>query len=96
MLRRAALLILVLPFSGCAAVRDFARDPYEPAAAPLPNLSAPQAYAAGVILYQRGEYDAARREWGRCLDTSAADSSARLDCLVALEKSAPASGTDRN
>ncbi|HEX4047143.1 MAG TPA: hypothetical protein VH309_04890 [Elusimicrobiota bacterium] len=89
-LRLFSLLVLACAVSGCAALNaGFADDDAPPeAAAPAPPLTPEQAYDDGILLQERGEYDAARREWDRCLAISSPDSPARVDCMVALEKTA--------
>ena len=89
MFRRAAFLCFaVLAASGCASLKNAFTD--SPAEAPVevPKTTPEQAYNAGVIYLERGDYEAARREWDRCVAMSAPDSSSRVDCMVALEKMA--------
>lgn len=87
MFRRVPFLfIAVLAASGCASLKNaFTDGPSEPPVA-VPKTTPEQAYNAGVIFLERGDYDAARREWDRCLAMSSPDSSSRVDCMVALEK----------
>ena len=88
MFRRAPLLLLLLAPAGCASLKNaFVDGPNDPPVA-VPKTTPEQAYNAGVIYLERGDYDAARREWDRCLAMSAPDSASRVDCMVALEKMA--------
>lgn len=90
--RRALFFLLIassLTLSGCAALAPLvADDPSEARALPadIPKTTPAQAYDAGVLDVERGDYDGARREWNRCLAMATPDSSLRVDCLVALEK----------
>lgn len=87
MVRRGlTALLFACAFSGCASVREFAADPGPEPSAPVVKSTPEQAYAAGVDYLQRGDYDAARREWDKCLAMAAPDSNARLDCMVARER----------
>ncbi|MFI5363567.1 MAG: hypothetical protein ACHQ49_16495 [Elusimicrobiota bacterium] len=79
------LLVLACAASGCASVEPEFSDAPPPARAPARALTADQAYNAGVLDAERGDYDAARREWDLCLKVSAPGSPSRLDCMVALE-----------
>ncbi|HXT00185.1 MAG TPA: hypothetical protein VN915_05890 [Elusimicrobiota bacterium] len=97
MFRRAASLSLaaisslsILAASGCASLKNALTDAPSEATVEVPKTTPEQAYDAGVIFLERGDYDAARREWDRCVAMSSPDSSSRVDCMVALEKmSAP-------
>ncbi len=85
------LFLLSCAVSGCASLRSALTDaPDAPseAAVEVPKSTPEQSYNAGVLDVERGDYDAARREWNRCLAMSSPESEARVDCLVALEKSA--------
>ncbi len=87
MVRRGlTLLLLCSAFSGCASLREFAADAAPERQVAVVKTTPEQAYAAGVDYLQRGDYDAARREWDKCLAMSAPDSPARLDCMVARER----------
>lgn len=87
MFRRAAFLLLAaLSVSGCASLKSAFTDSAADAPVEVPKTTPEQAYDAGVIFLERGDYDAARREWDRCLAMSSPDSSSRVDCMVALEK----------
>lgn len=89
MFRRAPfLLLLVCAVSGCALLKNAFTDSPSEAAVEVPKTTPEQAYNAGVIFQERGDFDSARREWDRCLAMSAPDSDARVDCMVALEKTA--------
>ncbi len=83
---RPLLIMLACAFSGCASVRQFASDVDSGPPVLIVKSTPARAYAAGVDYLQRGDYDAARREWDRCLAMAAPDSPARLDCLVARER----------
>jgi Flp pilus assembly protein TadD len=67
-------------------MKDAFTDSPSEAAVEVPRTTPDQAYNAGVLLMERGDYDAARREWDRCVAMSPPDSSSRVDCAVALEK----------
>ena len=97
MLRRALLLITILiAVSGCASLKDLAaEDPYAPSPALVAKASAAESYAAGVDYLQRGDYEAARRAWDRCLAAARPDSPERLDCMVARERLAYPAGDER-
>ena len=87
MFRRASLLLLAaLSVSGCASLKHAFVDSPADAPVEVPKTTPEQAYDAGVIFLERGDYDAARREWDRCVAMSSPDSSSRVDCMVALEK----------
>ena len=89
MSRRAPfLLLLVCAASGCASLKSAFTDSPSEASIVVPKTTPEQAYNAGVIFQERGDFDSARREWDRCLAMSAPDSAARVDCMVALEKTA--------
>ncbi len=80
------LLLSTLAVSGCASVKSFvAAMPSEPAVE-VPRMTPAQAYDSGLMNVARGDYDAARRDWNRCLAMTTADNPARMDCLVALER----------
>jgi hypothetical protein len=83
--RLAPLLILAWALSACASL---APADSLAGAAPAAKGTAQDAYEAGVLLQERGDAPAARREWDRCVAMSSPDSPSRLDCLVALEKTA--------
>jgi hypothetical protein len=84
--RRGLLLFLLsLTFSGCASLPDSAADAAFEAPVAMAKSTPSQAYDAGVLAVQRGDYDAARREWDRCLAMSSPESPVRVDCLVAIE-----------
>ena len=86
MFRRASiLLLLAAAASGCASLKNFVDAPNDPPVA-VPKTTPEQAYNAGVIFLERGDYDSARREWDRCVAMSTPDSNSRVDCMVALEK----------
>lgn len=88
-LRLAAIAALpVLAASGCASLKNALADAPAEAPVEVPKTTPEQAYNAGVIFLERGDYDSARREWDRCVAMSAPDSSSRVDCMVALEKMA--------
>jgi hypothetical protein len=87
-MRLLLLPVLALAFSGCASLKSAFTDSPSEAVIEVPKTTPEQAYNAGVIFQERGDFDSARREWNRCLAMSAPDSAARLDCLVALEKTA--------
>jgi hypothetical protein len=84
--RVLAPILLACAVSGCASLKAAFTD--APAEAPvvIPKSTPEQAYNAGVIFLERGDYDAARREWDRCVAMSPPDSPSRVDCMVALEK----------
>lgn len=82
------LLVLAGAVSGCASLKSAFTDSPSEAAIEVPKTTPEQAYNAGVIFQERGDFDAARREWNRCVAMSTPDSSARVDCMVALEKTA--------
>ncbi len=82
------LLALAFAASGCASVKSALTDSPSDAPIEIPKTTPEQAYNAGVIFQERGDFDAARREWDRCLAMSAPDSPSRVDCMVALEKTA--------
>ena len=82
------LLALVCAVSGCASVKSAFTDSPSEAAVVIPKSTPEQAYNAGVIFQERGDFDAARREWDRCVAMSSPDSPSRVDCMVALEKTA--------
>jgi len=87
MFRRAAVLFLaVAAASGCASLKGAFTDSPSDAPVEIPKTTPEQAYNAGVIFLERGDYESARREWDRCVAMSAPDSSSRVDCMVALEK----------
>jgi hypothetical protein len=87
MFRRVPFLILAaLAASGCASLKNALTDSPAEAAVVVPKTTPEQSYNAGVLYLERGDYDAARREWDRCVAMSAPDSSSRVDCTVALEK----------
>ncbi|MBI3566363.1 MAG: hypothetical protein HY079_14300 [Elusimicrobia bacterium] len=95
MLHRAPTLLLISSaVSGCASLQGFAAG--ETGSAPsalVAKWTAAEAYATGVDFLQRGDYDAARRAWDRCLAMARPDSPERLDCMVARERLAyPADG----
>jgi hypothetical protein len=77
---------LAVLFSGCASMTSAFTDSPSEAAVAIPKSTPEQAYNAGVIFLERGDGDAARREWDRCVAMSPPDSSSRVDCMVALEK----------
>jgi hypothetical protein len=87
------IVALVCAASGCASLRAALSDePFDAkteaeAAAAEPTPQA--AYEAGLLDLERGDNDAARREWDQCLELSAPDSPSRLDCMVAIERLAP-------
>ena len=83
-----SLLALACAVSGCASVKSAFTDSPSEAAVVIPKSTPEQAYNAGVIFVERGDYDAARREWDRCVAMSSPDSPSRVDCMVALEKMA--------
>ena len=85
-LRLALLFPFVLAVSGCASLNAAFTDSPSEAPVVVPKSTPDQAYNAGVIFLERGDYDAARREWDRCLAMSAPDSPSRVDCMVAIEK----------
>lgn len=90
-IRRIALAVFAaVSFSGCAslnqALSDAAPEREAPPSARAPRLTPEQAYDAGVFYSERGDYDAARREWDRCVAMSPPDSGSRVDCMVALER----------
>jgi hypothetical protein len=85
---RFVLLSFVCALCGCASLKGAFTDPPSEAAIEVPKTTPEQAYNAGVIFQERGDYDAARREWDRCVAMAAPDSASRLDCMVALEKTA--------
>ena len=87
-LRFLALLALTFAVAGCAAVQGAFTDSPAEAAVVVPKSTPEQSYNAGVLFLERGDYDAARREWDRCVAMSPPDSPSRVDCLVALEKMA--------
>lgn len=97
MLRRALLLVTIAPaVSGCASLRSLAaEDPYAPSPALVAKVTAAESYAAGVDSLQRGDYEAARRAWDRCLASARPDSPERLDCMVARERLAYPAGDER-
>ena len=74
--------------SGCASVTSAFTDSPSEAAVVIPKSTPEQSYNAGVLLLERGDYDAARRAWDRCVAMSPPDSASRVDCMVALEKMA--------
>jgi hypothetical protein len=86
--RRGPLLFILLccAASGCASLKSLVAD--DPADAPvaIPKMTPAQAYGSGALNAARGDYDAARRDWNRCLAMSTPESSARMDCMVALER----------
>lgn len=86
--RTLAVLLLACAASGCASVKAAFTDSPSEAPVEVPKITPEEAYNAGVIDQERGDYDAARREWDRCVAMSAPDSSSRVDCMVALEKTA--------
>ena len=87
MSRRAlAIFVLSCVVSGCAEVKSAFTDSPSEAPVVIPKSTPEQAYNAGVIFLERGDYDAARREWDRCVAMSPPDSPSRVDCMVALEK----------
>lgn len=71
---------------GCASLKSAFTDSPAEAAVAVPKSTPEQAYNAGVLFLERGDYDAARREWDRCVAMSPPDSASRVDCMVALEK----------
>lgn len=85
---RRGLLFLLLSFlaSGCASVKNFIADDMAEPRVVVPKLTPSQAYDSGLMNVARGDYDAARRDWNRCLAMTTAENPARMDCLVALEK----------
>lgn len=87
MLRRGfRFLLLSCALSGCASLTQFDAPAPVPAAVVVPRRTPAEAYQAGVQALIRGDDEAARREWDRCLAISTPDSSERLDCLVARER----------
>ena len=78
--------LFALAFSGCASLKAAFTDSPSEAAIEVPKSTPDQAYNAGVIFLERGDFDAARREWDRCVAMSSPDSSSRVDCTVALER----------
>ncbi len=84
--RRPVLLAAVLLSCGCASLRDLAASANAPLPPDPPRVTAAQAYQDGLLALTRGDADAARRSWDRCLALSAAESPERLDCSVALER----------
>lgn len=87
MLRRALTLLLIsAAVSGCASLKEFAVEPDTASSALVAKATAAEAYATGVDFLQRGNYDAARRAWDRCLAMARPDSPERLDCMVARER----------
>jgi hypothetical protein len=93
MRRRALpLLLLACAVSGCASLTSALSDSPSEAAVEVPKSTPEQSYNAGVLDHVRGDDDAARRDWNRCVAMSSPESDSRVDCLVALEKLAsPAS-----
>ncbi|MFI5345824.1 MAG: hypothetical protein ACHQ51_05575 [Elusimicrobiota bacterium] len=93
--RRGPLLFLLLccAASGCASLKTFVADDYAAPPVEVPKMTPAQAYDSGAMNAARGDYVAARRDWNRCLAMSSPESSARMDCLVALERLA---GTSSN
>ena len=85
-LRLLPLLALACAVSGCASLKSAFTDSPSEATVEIPKSTPDQAYNAGVLYLQRGDYDAARREWDRCVAMSPPDSESRVDCTVALEK----------
>ena len=85
-LRFLALPALVCSVSACASLKSAFTDSPSEAAVAIPKSTPEQAYNAGVVFLERGDYDAARREWDRCVAMSPPDSTSRVDCMVALEK----------
>ncbi len=82
------LLALACAVSGCAEMKTAFTDSPSEAAISIPKSTPEESYNAGVIFLERGDYDAARREWDRCVAMSPPDSPSRVDCMVALEKMA--------
>jgi hypothetical protein len=82
------ILALTCAVSGCASMQGAFTDTPAEAAVAVPKSTPEQAYNAGVLLLERGDYDAARREWDRCVAMSSPDSQSRVDCMIALEKMA--------
>ena len=93
--RRGPLLFLLLccAASGCASLKTFVDQPAEKPAV-VPRMTPAQAYNSGAINAARGDYDAARRDWNRCLAIASPESDARMDCLVALERLATPFATE--
>ena len=87
-MRPRFLLVLICAVSGCASLKSAFSDSPSEAAVAIPKSTPDQAYNAGVLFLERGDYDAARREWDRCVAMSPPDSASRVDCTVALEKMA--------
>jgi hypothetical protein len=83
---RALVLFLSCALTGCASLKTFVADDPSEAPVAVPKMTAAQAYDSGAMNAARGDYDAARRDWNRCLAMSSPESSARMDCLVALER----------
>jgi hypothetical protein len=89
------LLALACAVSGCASVQSAFTDSPSEAAIVIPKSTPEQAYNAGVLFQERGDYDAARREWDRCVAMSPPDSPSRVDCMIALERAAaPSAATE--
>ena len=84
--RGLSLLLFVLAFSGCASMKAFVADDYAAPPVEVPKMTPTQAYESGAMNAARGDYVAAKRDWNRCLAMSQPDSSARMDCMVALER----------
>ena len=89
--RRGLLLLLISGcVSGCATMSDDFVDqpPASSYAVVTPRLTPEQVYEAGALDLVRGDSEGARRKWDLCVEMAPADSPARLDCMVALEKMA--------
>jgi hypothetical protein len=84
--RLLPLLVLSCAVTGCASMKDAFTDSPSEAPVVIPKSTPEQAYNAGIIFLERGDYDAARREWDRCVAMSPPDAPSRVDCMVALEK----------
>lgn len=95
MLRLLSILALAGAALGCASLKSAFTDSPAEAAVAVPKSTPEQSYNAGVLFLERGDYDAARREWDRCVAMSPPDSQSRVDCTVALEKLALSEQTER-
>jgi len=79
-------LLLACAVSGCASLKSFVADDMAEPRVVVPKMTPAQAYDSGAMNAARGDYDAARRDWNRCLAMTSPENPARMDCLVALEQ----------
>jgi hypothetical protein len=84
--RLLLLSILLGAASGCASIQTALNDAAPETPKPPRALTPEAAYNAGVLDMVRGDSDAARREWDRCLAMAEPGSDSRVDCMVALER----------